>query len=95
MGWDLKQIDDDTVASVNSTSREALDLVATYCREAGEAQKSGGDFKHAATVPGWVIVDWCNKHGITFKDLMRDNKIQDRFLNDPANAPFRVWKGRI
>lgn len=80
---------------VHRTSGAELDAVMQYAREAGDAHKSGGDLKHAATVPGGVIVDWCAKRGVTFAQLMRDGSLQDAFLNDPANAPFRVWKGRV
>jgi hypothetical protein len=91
----IEDIDDDHVAFVHATSGADLDTLATYCREKSSAHKSGGDMKHVASVDGTVILDWCNKRGLTFGQFMRDEAIITQFLDDPTNAIFRVWKGRV
>lgn len=91
----IEDIDDDHVAFVHAASGADLDTLATYCKEAGENHRSGGDMKHVARVDGAVIIDWCNRRGLTFGQFMRDEALQTRFLNDPQNEPFRVWKGRV
>lgn len=91
----INDIDEDTVAFVHGTAGEDLDALATHCREVAEVQKAGGDMKLAMSVDGTVIIDWCNKRGITWQQFMQDSAIQTRFLDDPDNAVFRIWKGRI
>ena len=91
----IDRLDDQHDVYYHGISGSDLDAIATYCREAGDAHKAGGDMKHVATVDQTVIMDWCNKRGITFSQLMRDEVLLDRFLNDPDNAIFRVWKGRV
>lgn len=93
-GW-IEELDDERTAFVHATTGADLDLVATYCREAGDNHKAGGDMKHAARVDGVVIIDWCNKRGITFGQFMRDEALITQFLNDPANEVFRIWKGTV
>ncbi|MHC9085345.1 hypothetical protein ACYX7E_09935 [Luteimonas sp. RIT-PG2_3] len=91
----IEEIDDDTVAMVHGVDGSDLDTLATYCREAAESQKSNSEMKLAASVDGTVILDWCNRRGITWQQFMADQALQARFLDDPVNLPFRVWKGRI
>lgn len=91
----IEDIDDEHMAFVHATSGDDLDTLATYCREAGDAHRAGGDLKHVASVDSAVIIDWCNKRGITFQQFMRDQDLLTKFLDDPVNAPFRVWKGRV
>jgi hypothetical protein len=90
----IQDIDEDTVAFVHGTSGEDLDTLVTHCRESSDFKQSS-DWKLAASVDGTVIIDWCNKRGITWAQFMGDQKIQIRFLDDPDNGVFRVWKGRI
>ena len=91
----IEHVDDESMAFVHAVSGADLDTLATYCREAGENHKAGGDMKHVARVDGAVIIDWCNKRGITFGQFMRDEALITKFLNDPQNDPFRVCKGRV
>lgn len=91
----IEDLGDQGTAFVHSVSGEALDSLATYCREKGDAHKAGGDWKHAASVDTTVIIDWCTKRGVTFNRFMRDEALQNAFLNDPDNAVFRIWKGRV
>lgn len=49
----------------------------------------GKDFRHVGFIPETVMDQW-----------MRDGSFNDpnvlkRWLNDPQNAPFRTWKGRV
>lgn len=91
----IEHADDDGMAFVHAVSGDALDTLMTYCREAADVQRPGGDMKLAASVDTTVIIDWCNKRGVTFNRFMNDQGLQNAFLDDPANAPFRIWKGRI
>lgn len=91
----IQDVGEDAVAFVHGVSGEDLDSLATYCREKGEAHKAGGEMKHAMSVDGTVIMDWCNKRGVTWSQFMNDTQLQTRFIDDPDNAPFRIWKGRM
>jgi hypothetical protein len=89
------ELDEQHDVFYHGVSGSDLDSLITYCKEAGDAHHMRGDMKHVARVEQTVIMDWCNKQGVTFSQFMRDNALIDRFLNDPANVPFRVWKGRV
>lgn len=91
----IEDVDDDSWAFVHAVSGSDLDTLATYCREAGDAHKNGGDMKHVASVDTTVIIDWCNKRGVTFNRFMNDQGLQNAFLDDPANSVFRIWRGRL
>lgn len=90
----IQGIDEDSVAFVHGTSGEDLDALIKHCRERSE-QKQSSDFKLAASVDGVVIMDWCNKRGIGWAQFMNDSALQVKFLDDPDNDVFRIWKGRI
>lgn len=60
-----------------------------------ESNRWRGDVHHVASVPEVVIEKWCNEHGFTYEDFIKDSSICKRFLNDPANANFRTKPGRI
>ena len=93
----IDRVDGDTVVAFNATAKADVDTVAEHCaalRSAGAVQNKDGD-KLAASVPGWVIHDWCTRKGLTFRQFMQDRSLQDRFLMDPDNAAFRVWEGKL
>lgn len=52
------------------------------------------DMPVLAHVPGVVIEDWCQKQRVSFDEFTRSDELRKRFLNDPDNSLFRVWKGR-
>ncbi len=89
----IDQLDDDTDVHFHGTPGEDLDKVIQWCAE--QKDPDGANFKHAARVDGAVIMDWCNKRGITWARFFRDETLQTQFLNDPENAPFRIWKGVV
>lgn len=90
----MQDVSEDEVALVHGVSGADLDILATYCREAGETTQKG-DFRHAARVDGTVIMAWCNQRGIDWNQFFIDPKHAENFLNDPENAPFRIYKGRV
>lgn len=97
MGFDIIHADANTVTTVTTARKSDVDAVAQHCadlRAAGLDTTGHGD-KLVASVPGWVINDWCTRKGITFREFMRTPKLAERFLSDPDNAAFRVWKGRL
>lgn len=53
------------------------------------------EMRHAARIPQVIVEKYCNDRGITFREFMNDQTHVRRILNDPDNAMFRVWKGRV
>jgi len=97
MGFFFDNHDDaDKIVAVQTVERSDLDALARHCadmRHAGTGNRK--DEKLAMSVDGWVINDWCVKRGVTFATFMRDQKLQTQFIEDPDNAAFRVWGGKL
>lgn len=92
----IDSVDGDKVTTVTAASADDIQAVADHCAALRSAGIVGTpDEKLAASVPGWVINDWCIQKGIAFSEFMRNRSVQDRFLDDPDNRAFRVWQGRI
>lgn len=92
----IEGLDDERDVHFHSAQKDDLDAIATWCKDANAAGLGEGpDGKLAMRCDGFTIMAWCNAQGITWGEFFRDPKIQVRFLDDPANAAFRVWKGRI
>lgn len=53
------------------------------------------DMKLAASVPFALVDKYLVDNGLTMSEFGRSPEHQRRFLNDPALAHFRVWKGRV
>lgn len=49
--------------------------------------------KHVASIPVVVLQAWCAKQGLNYADAMQDQGVLKRFLEDPDNRHFRIWKG--
>lgn len=92
-GW-IEAVGDDAIAFVHGVSGRDLDTLIGYCKEKGEG-KASDDMRHVMRVDEAVVMDWCNKRGVTFADLMRDQSLMNRFLDDPDNGAFRIWRGRV
>jgi hypothetical protein len=60
-----------------------------------EGMTGQSDFRHAAKVPKVLVEKYLNDCGITFHEFCQNDEHMSRFLNDPALAHFRIWKGRI
>lgn len=60
-----------------------------------EGEHGSGEMRHAAKIPNVLIEKYCNDQGITFEEWMRDPVHARRMCNDPANAMFRIWPGRV
>jgi hypothetical protein len=52
-------------------------------------------FNHVARVPLIAIEQWAKSKGIKYNDVMNDDKLFKKFLNDPDNRFFRTKPGRV
>lgn len=92
----LVAVDDKTMIDYAVVQTSKLRQLADACRDQREAGQSGDeDIKVLAHVDAWICEDWCNRKGVLWRDFMRDPQVQADFLNDPANAPFRVYRGYV
>lgn len=60
-----------------------------------EGHHGSSEMRHAAKIPFIVVERYCNDHGITFEEFMKDKVHVKRMLNDPSLAGFRIWKGVV
>lgn len=96
MGYFIEEHGPDALLMGVTIDKRTLQAQAEHCKALRSAGVGNGkDEKLAMSVDGWVINDWCVKKGITFAEFMRDRKLQTRFIEDPDNAAFRVWEGRL
>jgi len=70
-----------------------------YAERAKALQNEGfhgsKDMKLAATIPFVMVEKYCNDNNITYRECMTNREHMRRILNDPANAHFRVWPGKL
>jgi hypothetical protein len=97
MGF-LVENHDDTDKLIFAATAERGDVLAQaeHCaalRSAGAGK--GKDEYLCMSVHPYVLDSWLIRHGITYAEFMRDQKLQTRFVEDPDNAAFRVWEGRL
>lgn len=96
MRADLIDLGDGREAIVHAVDAAEVQAIKDNCAALRSAGHIGSnDSRLAASVPGWVILDWCNKKGLTWAHFMSDRKAQTRFLDDPDNSAFRIWTGKI
>lgn len=53
------------------------------------------EVKHAAKIPLVIVETYLNKHGITLHEFLNNPAHIKRVTEDPDNAAFRIWKGRL
>ena len=97
MGFFIDNHDDaDKLVMATTIDKRALDAQAEHCKALRNSGAGNGkDDKLCMSVDPWVVNDWCVKRGMTFAEFMRDRKMQNRFIEDPDNAAFRVWEGKL
>lgn len=96
MGLIVEAVGVDSVGVGVTADKRDLDALAKHCADMRAIGAGNGkDDKLCMSVDGWVINDWCVKHGVTFADFMRDRRMQTRFIEDPDNAAFRIWEGKL
>jgi hypothetical protein len=53
------------------------------------------EMKHAFHAPVGFPEYYCQLKGITYRELMTDDKLMREMLNDHALKGLRPWKGRV
>lgn len=79
----------ETVADVTPTLEKAKAL-----HNEGFTRGMGGD-RHVASIPVPVIEAWARKQKLTFMQVMQDQRLMTRFLQDPDNGHFIIDKASV
>jgi hypothetical protein len=65
--------------------------------DAQNRQRTGqigtSEMRHVARLPVSVIELYCNTHGITFAEWLKDPTHVRRMTSDPDLKGFRIWEG--
>jgi hypothetical protein len=81
---------------VTDYSMADLKKHADYCKSMSNDGLVKSELGYVAMdVPAEIVYAYCAKYGVPFKDIMRDKKAQDAFVQHPDNAHFRIWKGKL
>lgn len=67
---------------------------AAQRRQHGATKTHLGDW-HTAEIPVGVLVKWAEARGTSYREVMADDRLFKKFLNDPDNASFRIAGGRV
>lgn len=66
--------------------------------DAQARQKAGmvgsSEMRHVARLPASLIETYCNVHGITFGEWLKDPAHARRMTQDPDLRGFRIWDGK-
>lgn len=70
--------------------------IAEVCKAAHNARQFGsGEMRHAARIPNVIIEQYCNDNGVLYSEVIGDPVHMRRICNDPKNAMFRIWPGKL
>lgn len=67
---------------------------AKALHNAGRTRTRMGD-RHVASIPIVVIDGWAKRQGLTYRDVMQDQRLMTRFLQDPDNSHFIIDKASV
>jgi hypothetical protein len=57
--------------------------------------RTGMGDRHVASIPIAVLDAWARRQGKTFQDVMQDQQLMTRFLQDPDNGYFIIDKASV
>lgn len=70
--------------------------IAEYARARHkEGLHGSSEMRLAASIPFVIIEKYLNDNRITLAEFKQSQEHKRRLLNDPANAAFRIWEGRV
>ncbi|MBB3226996.1 hypothetical protein FHW69_001597 [Luteibacter sp. Sphag1AF] len=86
-------LDDDKMTVAYTADLTSLADKAKAMSSAGDVGTK--DMKLAMEVHDFHVYAYMNKRGITYDQFWQDPQHLKNLLNDPDNADFRIWKGRV
>ena len=92
----IHNIDATKDAYVYEAQVSDIKAVADFAKDRANCGLIGDpDFKHAASVPAFIIHKYCDDRGMQWREFMNDQKLINQFLDSEYCKPFRIWQGRI
>lgn len=76
-------------------SQDCTAIAEDAKRRHNAGEHGSSEMKHAARLPNIIIEKYMNDHGVSFAEVMANPVHIKRMVEDPDNAAFRIWKGRI
>ena len=89
----IVKMDGDNI--ITGSVQDCTPILEDATRRRVEGLHGTHEMKHAAKFPAVVVERYCNTHGITFADFMRDKIHIRRMLADPDLSGFRIWGGKV
>lgn len=78
------------------TSTQDCTPIAEHCKALhNEGFHGSKEMRHAASFPKVIIEKYLNENGVTLEQFMADPVHVKRMCNNPDNAMFRIWPGRV
>ena len=94
-GW-IQEVDAKNEQIVHSADKRDLDALAEHCAALRSVGATGSkDNKLVMHADAFTIQAWCDVRGVSWAKFWNDNELLTRFIDDPDNAAFRVWDGRL
>lgn len=81
--------------TIFSTTQDCTPIAEYAKAQHNEGNFGTADVKHAARIPNVIVEKYCNDNGVTFEQFMGDPVHIKRLVEDPNNAMFRIWRGRL
>lgn len=70
--------------------------IAEHCKALhNEGIHGSSEMRHAASFPKVIVEKYLNENGVTLEQFMNEPIHIKRMCNDPDNAMFRIWPGRV
>jgi hypothetical protein len=53
------------------------------------------EMRWAGRIPAEQVEEYCNTHGITFREFCGNEEHVKRYMNNPDHKLLRIWTGRL
>lgn len=83
---------DDTIIS---RTQDCVPIAEFAQRQHNAGHHGSSEMRHAASIPNVIVEQYCNDNNVIFSEVMGDPEHIRRICNDPKNAMFRIWPGKL
>lgn len=78
-----------------SRTQDCTPIAEDATRRHNQGEFGSSEMKHAARIPNVIIEKYMNDNGVTFEEVMNNPQHMKRIVENPDNAAFRIWKGKL
>lgn len=79
---------------ITGTVQDCTPILEDAQYRAATGQIGSSEMRHVARLPAALIETYCNLHGITFGEWLKDPTHARRMTTDPDLRGFRIWDGK-